>query len=657
MPDLNGSSKLPPSHVLARQQRATITEPRATPRDDFRAKPEEEPFAQGNAGRNDPEPAKDLDDAGADSPPGDDKAQDAPEFGSIDGAKGRRARIGDATTQADAMPEEAGADLLDQVLANLETYVAFANRHQPVAGALWTAATHAIEAWQHATRLVITSPMKRCGKSRLMDVVRYMSHSPLACADATTAAIFRSIGDNPPTLFMDEADAMFGTKKAAERNEDLRALFNAGWQRGRPAIRCFGPGHGVAEFDTFAMVGIAAIKGLPDTITDRAVNIALQRRGPGEHISRFRIRRDAPPLKELGQRLGVWVASIIEELKDVEPDMPVEDRAADAWEPLIAIADAAGGDWPKKARSACKALCECADDADQELDTLLLTDINAIFSDAKQSFISSTELVRKLRAIEESPWGAFDLTVNRLAHRLKPYHVKSGHNTDRTVRGYHLDSFRDAFRRHIRPGSSKRQEQGPDLHGNQKTTSRPQDVPSDDSGLSDVRGTDVVDSEELLEHAVQSNFSDGWTDLDDSMDGTDHADPPPCSGLADPAGFSGCTGLQERGTGSALRAKLLPYFTAPGEQTPTTNGHAPHLPGDHNGDAATPNGNGERRAPVPDTNPVPPGGLTNLTPGLTDRVQRALTNARTARLIVTAPGFIDTVDEEDEEDDLFGDDE
>ncbi len=184
----------------------------------------------------------------------------------------------------------------------------------------------------------------------------------------------------------------------------------------------------------------------------------------------------------------------------VVPNTSVTDAAELAWSADDApdiVADAAGGDWPKRARSACKALCESAEDADNELDTLLLTDIKAIFSDAKQTFISSTELVRKLRAIEESPWDAFDLTVNRLAHRLKPYHVKSGHNTDRTVRGYHLDSFRDAFRRHIRPDSSKRQEQGPDLHGNQKTTIRPQDVPSDDSGLSNVRGTDVVDSEEL----------------------------------------------------------------------------------------------------------------------------------------------------------------
>jgi len=76
------------------------------------------------------------------------------------------------------MSEEDGAELLDQVLASLRTYVASASWHQPVAVTLWIAATHAVEAWQHATRLAITSPMKRCGKSRLMDVIRYMSHSP-----------------------------------------------------------------------------------------------------------------------------------------------------------------------------------------------------------------------------------------------------------------------------------------------------------------------------------------------------------------------------------------------------------------------------------------------------------------------------------------------
>ena len=49
------------------------------------------------------------------------------------------------------------------------------------------------------------------------------------------------------------------------------------------------------------------------------------------------------------------------------------------------------------------------------------------------------------------------------------------------------------------------------------------------------------------------------------------------------------------------------------------------------GVAPAPSNNGERRDPLfeTETNPLPPGGLTNSTPGLTDRVQQALSRART----------------------------
>jgi len=239
---------------------------------------------------------------------------------------------------------------------------------------------------------------------------------------------------------------MFGTKKAAEQNEDMRALLNAGWQRDRPVIRCFGPRHDVAEFNTFAMVALAAIKGLPYTITDRAVSIALHRRGPAEQISRFRMRRDAPPLRDRGERLGVWVAPQIEVLKEAEPEMPVEDRAADAWEPLFAIANAAGSDWPHKARLACTALEVAEDDSDTELGTLLLSDIRAIFA-AYGPFISSADMVSKLRAREESPWETFEFSTRKLAYRLREsFGIVPGYNPARTVRGYRLDAFEDALR-------------------------------------------------------------------------------------------------------------------------------------------------------------------------------------------------------------------
>ena len=240
-----------------------------------------------------------------------------------------------------------GAELLDELLATITRYVAFPDEHAAAAATLWIATTHALPAFECAPRLVITSPQKRCGKTRTLDVIARHLSPPLATVNATVAAIFRSIGDeHPPTLIIDEADTIFGTKKAAEQNEDLRALLNAGHQRGRPALGALGRYQIPTEFNTFAMAALAGIGAMPDTITDRAINITMRRRTSGEKVSQFRSRRDGPILEDLRDAACRVGGRRIDELSAAEPDMPVEDRAADTWEPLIAVADAAGGHWP-----------------------------------------------------------------------------------------------------------------------------------------------------------------------------------------------------------------------------------------------------------------------------------------------------------------------
>jgi hypothetical protein len=346
-----------------------------------------------------------------------------------------------------------GAGLLDQLRATFTRYVAFADEHASAAVTLWTAATHALPAFECAPRLVLTSPQKRCAKSRTLDIIAGCCHNPLPTVDATVAAIFRSLGgEHPPTLIIDEADAIFGNKKAAENNEDLRKLLNAGHQRGRPALRCVGPLQIPTEFPVFAMAALAGIGAMPDTITDRAVNVTMRRRASGEKVAQFRSRRDGPILGRLRERLAEWAAERIEQLKDAEPAMPVEDRAADTWEPLIAIADAAGGHWPKTARKACKTLVGAAEEADEDrsLGTKLLADIREVFADKKVSFLPSTELVSALRGIEESPWNDFDLNPSKLGHRLREFRIKTGRSTDASARGYRLEDFEDTFLRYTR---------------------------------------------------------------------------------------------------------------------------------------------------------------------------------------------------------------
>lgn len=376
----------------------------------------------------------------------------------------------DELTEWYAEDELDGADLLDEVHAALTKYVIFPSEAAAIAVALWVVATHGLPAWQHATRLAIRSPQKRCGKSRLLDIITALSFKPMLSSDASTAVIYRSIGDREdqtPTLLIDEADALFGTKTKAEQNEDLRGLLNSGFQRDRSVWRCVGPLSEPREFKTFSMAALAAIKDLPDTIVDRAVPIDLKRRRPGETVARFRLRRDTAPLLKLRERLTLWVRDTerLKALADTEPDMPssVEDRQQDAWEPLIAIADAAGGVWPQMARAACVDLCSQAEDADQ--DVQLLGDIEDIFDTVGEPFMRSVQLVSELKARDESPWRDDELSPHRLARLLKAFGVRPRPGPGYTARGYWRADFKDAFSRYNRREVSDCRDTGPEQAG------------------------------------------------------------------------------------------------------------------------------------------------------------------------------------------------
>jgi hypothetical protein len=266
--------------------------------------------------------------------------------------------VGQPTGPVDPPPRNAlaeGADLLTELRSAVARYVVMPSGEALDAVTLWVAATHLQPAWQHAPRLAVVGPAKRCGKSRLLDVPHDTVHDPFITVNSTPAAIFRSITEQPPTLLVDEADTIFGSVKVAEKNEEMRGLLNSGHQRNRPTTRVVGPEHKPTKFRTFAMAALAGIGDLPDTIMDRAVvvRMRMRRRGPGEKVLPFRSRRDTPQLHDLRDRLAGWLVPLTDVVASMEPLMPVEDRAADSWEPLVAVADLAGGSGPQRARQTC----------------------------------------------------------------------------------------------------------------------------------------------------------------------------------------------------------------------------------------------------------------------------------------------------------------
>jgi hypothetical protein len=349
----------------------------------------------------------------------------------------------------------AGSDILDQLHATLIKYLVFPCPEAADAVTLWVAASHAQPAWEYAPRLNIQSPMKRCGKSRLLDLIEVLCEQPMMMIFASAPTLFRSIDpDEPPTLLLDETDAIFGTKDRSESQEAMRAVLNAGHQRGRTVPRCIPPSQRVEHFPTFAMAALAGIGDLPDTIKDRSVVIRLRRRAPGETVARMRLRRLRPELYELRDQLHQWVRDHLDELRDSEPDMPLDDRAADTWEPLFAIADLAGDEWHARAWKAATDLNR-EDDAEMILSVRLLRDLRDVFDAMSPSDKAFTEtLLVELYKMAEAPWAEYfghSFNPRDLARLLKPYEVQSRDVKISGVvkKGYRVEDLWDAWRRYL----------------------------------------------------------------------------------------------------------------------------------------------------------------------------------------------------------------
>jgi hypothetical protein len=141
----------------------------------------------------------------------------------------------------------------------------------------------------------------------------------------------------------------------------------------------------VERFPVFAPVALAGIAGgMPATITTRAITIHMRRRAPHEQAEPFRERRvesEAAPLRE---SLAVWLDRVgADQLAGAEPALPdgVTDRAAEVWEPLLALAEVAGGHWPDTARAAASHFVSTARTAGASIGTRLLADLHTVFRD------------------------------------------------------------------------------------------------------------------------------------------------------------------------------------------------------------------------------------------------------------------------------------
>jgi hypothetical protein len=348
------------------------------------------------------------------------------------------------------------AALLDDVYAFLRRFVAFPLDHHTVAVTLWAAHAHVVEHFHTSPRLALLSPEPESGKTRALELLQLLTlNTGAVLLSPSPATIFRKLAQEQVTLLIDEVDTIFTKRGKEDQNEDLRALLNAGYRRGACIPRCVGPRHEVQDFPVFAAVAMAGLGDLPDTIITRAITIPMRRRSAKEPIEQYRIRLHEKEGHLLRDRLAGWAIRVGAAVGGAFPQLPdgVVDRRAEAWEPLIAIADSAGGDWPKRARVAAVADVAAYRERTPSLGIRLLIDLKRVFGDAVA--MSTVSILEALIILEDSPWaeikGGKPIDQNGLAKRLKPYGVKS--TTVRigasTPRGYKREDLYDAWERYI----------------------------------------------------------------------------------------------------------------------------------------------------------------------------------------------------------------
>lgn len=324
----------------------------------------------------------------------------------------------------------AGHELLDAVSKYLGRFVAYPSEHARTAHALWIAHAHLMDAWESTPRIAFLSPEPGSGKTRALEVTETMVPRPVSMVSASAAYLFRRVGsdDGLPTILYDEIDTVFGPK--AKDNEDIRGLLNAGHRRGAIAGRCVVRGKTIEteDFPAYCAVALAGLGALPDTILTRAVIIRMRKRAPAEVVESYRHRVHAPEGNALRDMLAQWASSIEGEIGHPWPTMPatIEDRNADVWESLLAVAHAAGGAWPELARVAAVTLVTESKGDRHSLGVRLLSDIRMLFAD--RDSMATEEIIKGLTSIDEAPWGELQgkpIDARRLARLLQPYGVSS----------------------------------------------------------------------------------------------------------------------------------------------------------------------------------------------------------------------------------------
>ncbi len=326
-----------------------------------------------------------------------------------------------------------GEEVLNLIYSAIKRHMAIRDEYAIIV-ALWCVHAHIFDAFTHTPRLVITAPNAECGKSVLLyHLIGNLVPRPLSAEDLTPPVFYRVIESHCPVLLIDECDTFF------KQDNGMIGGINNGWEPQGGALRCVTVNDNIvvmlfSNYCVLAMAGIKLPKILPPSTLSRSFVIILERALESEIAEYYDREKHQQSLLDIGRKLARWGVDHKETLCHLRPTLPpnARNRKADKWRPLFAIAETAGGDWPKHV---LRAYLSEEQEETTKLDTALqlLADIKEVLKPA-ENVIATDELINRLCGLDDSQWLEYNfkerdaerrkLQARQVSKLLKDYRVK-----------------------------------------------------------------------------------------------------------------------------------------------------------------------------------------------------------------------------------------
>jgi len=215
--------------------------------------------------------------------------------------------------------------------------------------ALWVMLTYSYPAWSAAPYLYLGGQLES-GKTRVFEVLSRLVFRPLLSSNMTAPSLFRTLHERGGTLLYDEAERLKDNKPDVG---EVRSMLLAGYKRGGKATRLepVGDTYRPVEFSVYGPKAMACIKGLPEALASRCIQIIMFRAPSGAPQPRRRIDKHAERWRALRADLHALALNhgptLLElaEREDVCPQM--SGRQYELWQPILSLAawvEAAGAE-------------------------------------------------------------------------------------------------------------------------------------------------------------------------------------------------------------------------------------------------------------------------------------------------------------------------